>query len=78
MSEVEAVGDGGDGDASRSGASGVISSHAVVPAAGVGSAGGGGGAAATPAGDGLWRSRSYHAPLEQRHTGHSHNCPTDF
>ena len=47
MSEVEAVGDG-----PGSGASGVVSSDAVVPSAGGGSAGGGRGAAATPTADG--------------------------
>ena len=32
-----------------------------------------------PAADGrVVRSRSYHAPLEQRHTGHSRHGPTDF
>ena len=47
MSKVEAVCDG-----PGSGASGVVSSDAVVPSVGGGSAGGGAGAAATPAADG--------------------------
>ena len=77
MSEVKVFGDG-----PGRGASGVVSSDAVVP-----SAGGGFARVALVLQPHLLLagvlcsslvSRSYQAPLEQRHTGHSHYCPTDF